>query len=226
MKIAIISDIHGNLPALEAVLSTISNLSCDEIICLGDIVGYGARPNECIQKLRDLRTPCILGNHDAAAIEKLSLDYMNRHARAAIEWTSSVLTTESRRFLEEAPISLQNSEAYFVHSSPDDPWEWRYIFNQSEAKSAFTAFSELICFIGHTHFPIVYADPESGRRLINVGSVGQPRDRDCRSCFGIYDSISGAFRWERVEYSVEVAAKQIRDAGLPVFLAERLTAGI
>lgn len=226
MKLAIISDIHSNLPALNATLDAINLHECQKVVCLGDIVGYGAQPNECIDRLRALTIPCILGNHDAAAIGRLSPETMNKYARQAIEWTASIITEPSRRFLQQLSLSMELEGAFLVHASPNQPEEWRYIFNEAESKPAFRAFTNTVGFYGHTHFPVVFTEADTGRRLINVGSVGQPRDRDPRACFGLFDTVTGAFRWERVPYPVEEASEQILASGLPDFLAERLQAGI
>lgn len=226
MRFALISDIHSNLPALEAVLASAEAEGCERILCLGDVVGYGAYPNEVIERLADLHVPTILGNHDAAAVGRLGREVMNNNARAAIEWTVSVLTPASRSFLTGLPLARSEGEALFVHASPLNPDEWCYIFNVSEAQAAFRAFSESICFYGHTHFPTQFTSSADGKRLINVGSVGQPRDRDPRACYGIYDQKNRAFRWNRVDYSIEVAARAIIDAGLPPYLAERLSRGV
>ncbi len=226
MRLAIISDIHGNLPALDAVLASTRREGCDGLFCLGDVVGYGARPNECIERLVSQGIPCILGNHDAAAIGRLNLEHMNNNARVAIEWTASVLTEGSMSFLRALALTHSSEEALFVHSSPYQPEEWNYVFNVNEARLAFKAFQEPVCFIGHSHFPVIFTAPDDGRRLINVGSVGQPRDRDARACYGIFDVASRGFRWVRVDYPISESAQQIVAAGLPRFLAERLSAGI
>jgi diadenosine tetraphosphatase ApaH/serine/threonine PP2A family protein phosphatase len=226
LRLAIISDVHGNLAALEAVISSITSLGCDRVVCLGDIVGYGARPNECVGLLASEGIPCILGNHDAAAIGRLGVDYMNSYARSAIEWTVDTLNPGAKSFLLGLELVIQSEEAFFVHSSPNRPEAWQYIFNISEATQTFDSFQQSVCFIGHTHFPIIFTSPRDGRRLINVGSVGQPRDRDPRACYGLYDTKSSSFRWERVEYSIAETASQILAAGLPRFLAERLAGGI
>ena len=225
MKLAFISDIHGNLPALEAVLKSIAVEGADRIICLGDLVGYGASPNECVDIIRERKIPCLLGNHDEAAVGRGVINYFNPLAREAIIWTMNRLTPQSRLFLESLPFIAGEDGMRLVHSSPHEPEAWHYLYTQSEARLAFRAFSEPVCFFGHTHFPVIFSD-ENERRLINVGSVGQPRDRDPRACWGLYRSEMRAFQWVRVEYPIEQAAQMIRDAGLPPFLAQRLFSGI
>jgi diadenosine tetraphosphatase ApaH/serine/threonine PP2A family protein phosphatase len=217
LKIALISDIHGNLPALENALSAIRQEKVDAVYCLGDIVGYGASPNECVALLRSASIPCILGNHDAAAIGDKSLEYMNPHARMAIEWTTETLTAEHLDFLRSLPLHREIEDLILlVHASPFYEHEWHYIFNVSDANKAFGACSH----------PVIFVNPADGRRIINVGSVGQPRDRDPRLCFGIFDTRSSAFRHVRKEYPVDQASQKIIAAGLPPFLASRLESGI
>ncbi len=225
MKLALISDIHGNLPALEAVLRSIKNERVDSIICLGDIVGYGARPNECIELLKDENIPSILGNHDATVIGRLSPSFMNSNARVASEWTIEQLTKINIEFLKSLPLTLEFETILCVHSSPDEPEQWHYLFKNSDTSAGFRSFSQLVCFFGHTHFPVIFTNPSDGRRLINVGSVGQPRDHDSRSCYGIYNTSTADFLWVRVEYPIAEAAKHIIDAGLPPYLAQRLATG-
>ena len=226
MKLAVISDIHGNLPSLEAVLKSIAGEGADRIVCLGDLVGYGASPNECVDVIRGMKIPCLLGNHDEAAIGRGDINYFNPFAREAIIWTTNQLSPHARSFLESLPFTAAEEGLRFVHSSPHEPEAWHYLFTHSEAKLAFIAFTEPVCFFGHTHFPVIFNDDEGGRRLINVGSVGQPRDRDPRACWGLYRSESRRFRWIRVEYPVDTAAQMIRAAGLPDFLAQRLYSGV
>ena len=224
--LALISDIHGNLPALEAVLSSINREHVDTVICLGDIVGYGARPNECIERLRGENIPCILGNHDASAIGRLSPAMMNSHARTASVWTIEQLTPDNKDYLADLPLTMDFQSIFCVHSSPNEPEQWHYIFNLADAAAAFRCFSQIVCFSGHTHFPTIFTNPTDGRRLINVGSVGQPRDRDPRACYGLYDASTVNFHWVRVEYPIAESARHIIDAGLPPFLAQRLASGI
>ena len=225
LRIAFISDIHGNLPALEAVFRSIASFEVDSVICLGDIVGYGARPNECVELLRQNSIPSILGNHDAAIIGSLPPSRMNTNARIAAEWTIANLNSDNRKFLQQLPMTMELQSILCVHSSPNAPDQWEYLFSPTEAATSFSAFTQSVCFFGHTHCPVLFTNPIDGRRLINVGSVGQPRDRDPRSCFGLYDTKSGSFRWIRVEYDFSEAARHIIEAGLPAYLAERLSSG-
>jgi len=225
LKLALISDIHGNLPALEAVFQSIAAENVQSIVCLGDIVGYGARPNECVELLRDKCIPSLMGNHDAAVLGRLALSLMNMNARIASEWTIENLKPENRNFLADLPFTMEIESTLCVHSSPNEPDQWRYIFTNNDATSAFHSFVNAVCFFGHTHFPGTFTNPTDGRRLINVGSVGQPRDHNPRACYGIYDTTTTAFKWMRVDYPVETAARHITEAGLPLYLAQRLASG-
>jgi len=226
LKAAVLSDIHSNLPALEAVLASVKLEGCEQTICLGDVVGYGAQPNECLELLTSEHIPILLGNHDAAVIGRLSLEYLNTYARQAAVWTMNRLALENIHRLALHPIIIEQTVITYVHSSPSEPDLWRYIFNPTEARAAFRAFKSQVCFYGHTHIPIIFTNPADDRRLINVGSVGQPRDRDPRACYGIYDTETAEFRWVRLDYDIDKTAKLIVDAGLPRFLADRLYEGI
>lgn len=226
MRLAIISDVHSNLPALEAVLDSAYREGCQNVVCLGDVVGYGASPIQCLDLLEEKGIPVILGNHDAAAAGRLSLDYLNEHARTAIEWTIHEIGPARRERLARLPATLEREGMLFVHASPFEPLNWHYIFNQSEARVAFREFVQPVCFVGHTHFPVSFQNPSDGRRLINVGSVGQPRDRDNRACYGIFDTTTATFRWERVEYDIGTAVRAIIQAELPRYLADRLRMGV
>ncbi|MCF7811864.1 metallophosphatase family protein [bacterium] len=222
---AVISDIHGNLQALEAVLTSIDDEHVDKVFCLGDIVGYGARPNECINLICTRQIPCILGNHDEAALGTGDIENFNLFAREAIIWTTSVLDSDSKAVLSGLKMTMSVNNILFVHSEPCQPKAWHYLISQADALRAFESFNQHICFIGHSHNPLMFKEPGSKRRIINVGSVGQPRDHDPRACWGLYDSNEDDFKWIRVEYPVRVTGKQIIEAGLPGFLADRLISG-
>jgi len=226
LKLALISDIHGNLAALEAVLDSIKRIGVDRIFCLGDIVGYGARPNECVDLVKSHDIPCICGNHDEVAISSRGLSCFTPNAKKAILWTQEQLTDESHLYLSELKFTIEFEGLLLVHASPIDLESWPYIFTQTDADTAFQSFTHPVCFFGHTHFPVIFHESEENRRLINVGSVGQPRDYDPRACWGLYDSSTGEFRWIRVEYNIENTVQEIFDAKLPGFLAERLLRGV
>jgi len=232
MRIAIISDIHANLEALEQSLKSIHQKSVDEIVCLGDIVGYGASPNECIQTVRQATPHVLLGNHDEAAVQLSRTEYFNPFARIAAEWTHSVLLPEHQEFINGLPYVLELFGVLFVHSSPYESEEWHYILSPADAQFNFAYFNTPICFIGHSHVPGLFCDDIWTRELvagkkfiINVGSVGQPRDNDWRSSYGILDTDAWTYENIRVEYDVEAAAEKIRKAGLPKALAERILVG-
>jgi diadenosine tetraphosphatase ApaH/serine/threonine PP2A family protein phosphatase len=226
LKIALISDIHSNLEALDTALQEISNREIDQIYCLGDIVGYGADPNACVDRIKSIVKRSITGNHDAAAVETTSIQYFNSYAQVAIRWTSAQLTEENQSYLKGLSLAFAESGIFCVHSTPTYPEKWNYIFSKEEAARHFDAFKESICFIGHSHIPAEFESRNGKRRIINIGSIGQPRDRDPRLSFVIYDTKRKDFERVRLEYDIEKAAAKIRAAGLPEFLAERLTWGI
>ncbi len=196
MTTALISDIHANLEALDAVLAEIEARRARRVLCLGDVVGYGASPNECLAKVRKHCELVLLGNHDAAASGGPEAARFNIYARVAAEWTAKTLTRENREYLQRLPVTSSEKSFYLVHASPACPRDWEYLLDRFDAEPQFHYFTEPICFIGHTHQPAVYmADPagckslpisnvtlEPNRRyIVNVGSVGQPRYHDPRA---------------------------------------------
>jgi len=242
MKYAIMSDIHGNIEALRAVLEDIAAVAPDEVLCLGDIVGYGADPNECVEMTRTAAAVTVAGNHDWAAVGKLGLDYFNSAARIAAEWTGTVLLRENRSFLEGLPLTAKAEESMLlVHSSPAAPEEWNYVFHPGQAAIGFASFAEPLCFIGHTHQPAVFTEggdlhlgrvlesfrlSKGSRYIVNVGSVGQPRDGNHKAAYCVYDSKDMTLAIRRVEYDVAGAQAKIVKNGLPSSLAERLPLGL
>ncbi len=239
-RIGIFSDIHGNLHALEAIMSALKEENLEQLFCCGDIVGYGANPNECIEMIRDLNCPVVVGNHDYAALGLANIEYFNEVAREAISWTSKVLTKDNRKYLKTLPFTHTEETFLFVHASPRAPEEWNYIINMGQAELNFHYFEQQICFIGHSHQPFIVGmrngvlsrlGPvsteivEDTRYLINVGSVGQPRDRDPRACYAICDMNEKVVHIKRVDYDVEGAQNAILDNNLPRELAERLAYG-
>lgn len=240
MRVAVISDIHGNLEALQAVMADIVERKCDRIICLGDIVGYGPNPSECLRLLSDAGIPCLKGNHDDACAQDSFPFRMNPMASSAILWTQQKLSKVEKLWLENLPYSLELPEMTFAHASPCDPSDWVYVLDSYEAANAFQAFDSIICFVGHTHEPVAWINSEGEidiesfdrlhmaphkRYLINVGSVGQPRDRDPRAAYVIYDSEKAHVDLHRVTYDIEKTQDKIVGAGLPVALAQRLELG-
>ena len=232
MRIAIISDIHSNLEALEKSLDVIRDKNVDEIVCLGDIIGYGANPNECIDLIRSTTPHILLGNHDEAAIDLSKTEYFNPFARIAAEWTNSTLTEENKSFVENLPFTENRHGLFFVHASPHEPEEWHYILSPSDAQYNFQYFLEPICFVGHSHVPGIFCEDiwtrevvDGKKFILNVGSVGQPRDNDWRLSFGIFDTDAWKYENIRAEYNAQAAADKIRRAGLPKALADRILVG-
>jgi len=242
MKCAIISDIHGNIEALNAVLKDIKKHGADEIVCLGDLVGYGADPNECVEAVKGATTRVVAGNHDWAAVGKLGLDYFNAAAKRAAEWTGDVLTDDNRGYLEDLPLSIAEKKDFLmVHSSPSNPEQWMYVFHPGQAARDFRAFTQPICFIGHTHQPAVFSDNGGfvlgqgladfrmgvgTRYIVNVGSVGQPRDGNPKAAYCLFDSDELWAKIMRVEYDVALSSLKIVQNKLPRSLAERLPLGL
>lgn len=249
MKIAVVSDIHGNLHALEAVMADISQYQVDEIWCLGDIVGYGAFPSECIEVVKENCSIVLAGNHDLAACGKVSLDEFNLEAREAVEWTQERLSKEEIKFLQmlepAQKIEAEGIKAVLTHGSPLNP-VWEYVLSSYDVERVFYYLEEnglQLCFLGHSHIQFFSSSlmlpPELLRSedrldfernelaVINPGSVGQPRDYDPRAAFCLIEFKGGktSIQFRRVEYDVEAASGAIVDAGLPVFLAARLRSG-
>lgn len=243
MRFAFISDIHANLEALEAVFEDIQDQHVDEVICLGDIVGYGANPNECCDLVNERCPVTLLGNHDAAAVDQLSTQHFNIHAKIAIEWTTQNLKTESERFLRTLPYKATKPQMTLVHATPYEPNMWYYITSLEEAAFNYQFFDTQLCLVGHTHIPIIIVldkdkelyvhqdsvihldDVKESRLLINVGSVGQPRDRNPKSCYGIFDSDAGEFSYRRVSYNIEKTQAKMKKIKMPEFLISRLADG-
>jgi diadenosine tetraphosphatase ApaH/serine/threonine PP2A family protein phosphatase len=238
--LAIVSDIHGNLEALETVLADLDRRKPDAVVCLGDFVGYGASPNPCIELLRPRIEAAVLGNHDDAAIGSATLEGFNHEAARAARWTRDQLTPEYHDYLKALPMSVRWHDAHLVHASPSEPEAWHYVLSPAEADYEMGCFEGPMCFIGHSHYPGNFqfdgsrslytrqskVNLEKGKRyLINVGSVGQPRDGDPRAAYLLWDQRAKSLEHVRLDYDVEAAAARIRQAGLPAFLAERLRWG-
>jgi len=242
VKHALIADIHGNLDALNAVMDDLKTQNPDTILCLGDIVGYGAQPAECLKLVRDKATHTVVGNHDIAASGDDPVEQFNEYARAAILWTRSILTSSDRHWLSNLPMLVHLDNFTIVHSSLDNPRTFDYINSISAAARCFATMEKPLCFFAHTHIPIVfrYLAPDdikyelppkketyaSGLMLVNGGSVGQPRNHDPRAAYCVYDSTEQVITFHQVDYDVEAAAGKIREAGLPELLAFRLAFGV
>lgn len=240
-SIAIISDIHANLPALEAVLADIKSQSIRELLCLGDVVGYGAQPAECIELLRahEKILTILRGNHDAYAASENDPPDVSPETLAGIRWTRSHLSREHRDWLGALPLTWQGSDCEAVHASLHHPEEWGYVLDVSQAAAHFAHQGQRVCFIGHSHQPKMFVEGDDRalditslesirpdrKQVINVGSVGQPRDKDERACYLIYRRDRQDVWWRRVAYDISTAQSAIVAAGLPAKFAQRLAMG-
>lgn len=241
MQILIISDIHANLTALEAVLNAAGEF--DAVWCLGDLVGYGPDPNEVVQTVRKLpNLQCLIGNHDAAALDQIDPSAFNLEARQAVSWTQNTLTGESLAFLQSLPEKLEVEEVTLCHGSPRYPI-WEYLLDTRTATLNFSHLSTPYCFVGHTHLPVVYKLDDSGESsqlyipepntifelkchsIVNPGSVGQPRDRDPRAAFALYHPEENTWNYRRIEYDIQSVQSRMAQAGLPVRHIKRLSVG-
>jgi putative phosphoesterase len=223
VKYAIFSDVHANLHALNRVLEDIEQRHVDRVICLGDLVGYGAFPNQVVDKIRESCDVVIAGNHDHAAVGLTDISFFNEYAHRAVIWTREKLSIDNIKWLQTRPFSKVMEDIQFVHASPLEPKLWSYIFSKDDAQRAMEKAEAGTVFVGHTHVPFDY--PTRNGRIINVGSAGQPRDGDPRACYAIFDSDTGERQLIRVEYDVYGAKDAIILEGLPPFLAERLVLG-
>ncbi len=240
MRYGIIGDIHGNLDALDAVLEVLDREGVDSTLCIGDIVGYGAEPSACVQRLRERGIESVAGNHDYAAAEILDITYFNDTAKQAIQWTRDHLTDEERSYLAGLQLVRPFDSFVLVHSSLDEPSQFEYIFHWEDARRSMQHLPEgQVCFFGHSHVPLTFleghnflltADPEIDlapyrRALVNVGSVGQPRDQNPDASCVIFDAEAHTVTRFRVAYDIDAAARKIVAAGLPAVLGERLRIG-
>jgi diadenosine tetraphosphatase ApaH/serine/threonine PP2A family protein phosphatase len=246
LRVGVVTDIHSNLVALEAVLTDLG--FADELWCLGDIVGYGPWPNECIQVLRDRSATVIGGNHDLAVVGSslVSVEDFNADAADATRWTAEQLTPESRKFLEGlAPIAQLNDQVTLAHGTPREP-VWEYLMSGGQAKASLSYFSTSLCLVGHTHIPSLFVEQPDGtvevgykeggsryqmadqRCLANPGSVGQPRDHDTRAAYLLLElgERPPVLEWRRVDYDIGATQSEMRRVGLPRFFIERLEQGV
>ncbi|MGH2567154.1 MAG: metallophosphoesterase family protein [Bacteroidota bacterium] len=233
MRLAIISDIHANLEALTKTFELIDKRKVDQILCLGDIVGYGADPGECLRLVRDRCQIVIIGNHDLAAVDVTAAEEFNATARIAAQWTNGILPEEEKQSLKSLPYTAVLDDLFFVHGSPYEPEEFHYILSTRDAVDAMDFFEQKMCFIGHSHVPGIFTKTgrassvdSEGRYLINVGSVGQPRDGNPKLSFGILNTEEWTYENIRAVYDIERAARKIIAAGLPPVLGERLMVGM
>jgi predicted phosphodiesterase len=239
MRFAILSDIHANLEALEAVLADARAQNCTQFVCLGDVVGYNANPSECVKLIQELECPVVKGNHDEQASIISSTEGFNELAEEAIGWTRENLSADDKTWLADLRLTRQVRDFTIVHATLDTPGQWGYVFNDLDAIASFTYQHTSLCFFGHTHWPTAFVRDDSVRRIpvgqiilsagkkyfINAGSVGQPRDRDWRAAYCILHTDRQVVEQRRVKYDLETAQKKIRAAGLPDRLADRLAMG-
>jgi diadenosine tetraphosphatase ApaH/serine/threonine PP2A family protein phosphatase len=243
MRYAILADIHANLAAFMAVLDDIERKGgVEELWCLGDVVGYGPNPRQCIELLRQHKHICIAGNHDLAAIGKLDTSYFNPDAAAACRWTARQLRPEHIVYLSNRPFVIEKDDFTLVHGSPREPI-WEYLISINAARENFNRFKSRFCLVGHSHVPLVFKCDEKGdtyynpllpdiglvlarsRSIINPGGVGQPRDGDPRASYAIYDDEAGMLRLHRVNYDISATQAEMMKHGLPMRLVTRLSYG-
>ena len=242
MRYALLGDIHGNTEALSVVLDAVKELTVDRIVCLGDVVGYGAEPARCLEMIRDLKCDCIAGNHDWAAVGKLSIDAFNAYAKAAAIWTREQLNDEQKSWLASLPLTMTYEHCAVAHGTFHQPEAFNYIQTVYDAKQSFEALRGLgarIGFLGHSHVPVGFFNTEpitytldqeipvdhDLSMIVNAGSVGQPRDENNKSSFALFDTDTGVITITRLDYDIDAAATKIRNAGLPEILAARLYQG-
>ncbi|RME03875.1 MAG: metallophosphoesterase [Planctomycetota bacterium] len=236
MRYAFISDIHSNYTALKTALEKIQQLQVDKILCLGDIVGYGAEPNECLAAVKKYCHYTILGNHDLALIEENAAKNFNPEAKIAIEWNRKKTKRKYFHFLRSLPYKLKFKHFLAAHANPWQPKKWTYVHHHTVQPAQWQNLHPPLCFIGHSHIPVVITPkkeysthhckiPPSQKCIVNVGSIGQPRDGDRRLSFGVYDTNNGLYQLFRLDYDYERAVKKIRNAGLPAYLSNRLLFG-
>jgi len=242
VRVLIVSDIHANDTALQAVIRDAGDI--EATWCLGDLIGYGPDPNQVLERLRGLpRLRAVFGNHDAALLRHMELEAFNGDARTSLDWTARVLSEENYNFIRSlSPVDEVDGSVTLAHGSPRDP-VWEYVLNTLSARLNFTHFRTRYCFVGHSHIQSMFeldeeADrvtaspnrvaepvPLTRRTIVNPGSVGQPRDRDPRAAYAIFDTTARTWEARRVGYEISVVQKRIRDAGLPVRHATRLAEG-
>lgn len=242
--LAILSDIHSNLDALDAVTAELDAAGIDNVVCLGDVVGYAAYPDECISRIRKRGWHTVLGNHDDAMDNAPAKAQMNDVANAGIRLAEKQVSTDNRKWLGALPMRFSRTHMTFTHASLDSSGDWPYLIDVESALLHFLAQQNPLCFVGHTHRPMVvhwqraakldvlipneepFTIAKTGKTTINVGSVGQPRDGDPRACYVRFYPGTHHVEFHRVEYDVKSAQNAIRKAGLPAFAAKRLEQGL
>ena len=241
MQILIISDIHSNLTALEAVLADAGNV--DAVWCLGDVVGYGPDPNECLQRIQQLpNLVCLIGNHDAAAAGLIDITSFNNEARTAILWTQSILSPTNIEYLQGLSAHTVIDSVSLAHGSPRQPF-WEYLLDSHTATQNFDHFETPFCFVGHSHLPVIFQMQDGNsyanlsipevhssidmipRAIFNPGSVGQPRDRDPRTSYALFDPTAQSWVYHRVAYDIPSVQARMQRVNLPQRHIQRLSAG-
>jgi diadenosine tetraphosphatase ApaH/serine/threonine PP2A family protein phosphatase len=241
MKYGFFSDVHANLEALKACIIDFRTEKLDKLFFLGDAVGYGPNPDECVKLIKDVATVKLMGNHDYAALGLMETEFFNQYAAESMGWTKSSISRKTIEIMSDFELQYMLDNLLLVHSSPREPELWHYILDMEDATESFEYFTQKICLLGHTHRPyIVYKEKEGEtvlskqneeiitedrRYLVNIGSVGQPRDGDPRSCYLIYDVETGGIRHKRVSYNIKATQKDMAKIGLPEYLIERLAVG-
>lgn len=240
MRYGIMADIHGNLEALEAVMEAFSGEKIDRFICAGDIVGYGADPAECAARVKEIASVAIAGNHEWGVLGLTGLDYFNDLARAAVIWTRDALDAASTDYIRSLKLVHETGEMTVVHGTPESPEKFDYILDGEDASHSMQFMKGGVCFVGHSHSPGIFVSRggaairspgndvvlEGGKKyIVNVGSVGQPRDGDPRAAYAVFDTARATVSIKRVWYDIERAQEKIFVAGLPPELAYRLPRG-
>lgn len=240
MRYAITCCIHGNMPALEAVLKDIDTCNVDEGRCLGDLVGYGPEPKACIDLVRERGWPTTMGNHEAAMFDAVMVEKFNPRARDSLHYSMGNIGKSERDWIKALPIERVEQDFYLVHGSPVGDKIYKYVISEDDGREALDAAQRTLTFIGHTHHPCVFraGDPVKLTReskfvfdgktktIVNVGSVGQPRDKDPRACWVLYDTKTQEIELRRVAYDTQEACRRMVDAGLPPLLGERIVKGV
>jgi len=246
MRVGILGDIHGNLEALTAVVDAMRRDGVDRWVQVGDLVGYGPEPSACIDLVRELGCTVCLGNHDAAVLGLLDPAYFNNFARAAIHWTKQVLRPQDLDYLRALQLVVRTADYTVVHGTMHLPEQFGYVLSTVEALDSLALQHTHVCFVGHSHVPAIYLDRGAGhlgieslhhsevevdtsgyrKVLMNVGSVGQPRDEDPRAAYALYDTDTRMAAIRRVAYDIASVQRKIRSAGLPEMLANRLAIGV
>ncbi|MBI5383880.1 MAG: metallophosphoesterase family protein [Verrucomicrobia bacterium] len=239
MKYAVIADIHANLEAFQVVLEDTKSQKCTHYCCVGDVVGYGPNPKECLDIVRGMNMPTVKGNHDEYCSSEEDLDGFNPHAAEAVVWTRKQLLPQDRQWLRDLKYVRMVASFSMVHATLDGPQRWGYVFDKLMAAASFTYQNTSVCFFGHTHVPVAFVRDsvvrggsyskfkvEPGRKyFVNVGSVGQPRDGNPKAAYVIYDLDEGSIEIRRLDYDIPTVQRKIMAAGLPQRLADRLSLG-